>query len=58
MSNVKVKDAPSDVSVGIATYSAIFPRASGWFSLAEVGCNSYLPGRLPPLNVLYGVYLI
>ncbi|NIA27090.1 MAG: hypothetical protein GWP02_03465 [Desulfobulbaceae bacterium] len=55
---VKIKDAPSDVLVGIAPCMADISLANNSPVLLDNSDHSYLPGGSPPLNTLYCVYLI
>ena len=55
---VKIKDAPTDVPVGIALTIADIPSQNNSSARLVVGDQSYLPGGPPPLNILYCVYQI
>lgn len=54
----KIKDAPTEVLVGIALPSADIPLEIAPSSLLDIGDHPHRPGGPPPLNVLYCVYLI
>jgi hypothetical protein len=55
---VKIKDAPSNLPVGIAPPIADIPLENNSSALLDIGDYSYPPGGPPHLNVLYCVYLI
>ena len=58
VSNVKVKDAPSDEPVGIAPAIAVVSPGDRSCVISDVGDRLFLPGHQPPLNILYCVYII
>lgn len=55
---IKVKDAPSDLPIGIAPAIVAIPAADSVPVSPVFGDASLRPGHWPPLNVLYCVYLI
>ncbi len=58
VSNVKVKDAPSDEPVGFAPPIAVVSPGDRSCVISDVGDRSFLPGHQPLLNILYCVYII
>jgi hypothetical protein len=56
--SVGVKDAPSDVPVGIAPSVDAISLAKDSSADPDVCDTFYLPGDSPPLNILFCVYLI
>lgn len=54
----KVKDAPSDVPVGITPANAGVLPESRSFAHSAMGDCSHPPSSFPPLNILYCIYLI
>jgi len=56
--SAKVKDAPSDVPVGIVPSPSGILAESRSSRYSALGDRSCPPSGLPPLNVLYCVYLI
>ncbi len=55
---VKIKDAPGDVPVGITLTIADIRVQNNSSALLDAGDHSNSPGKPPPLNILYCVYLI
>lgn len=56
--SAKVKDAPSDVPVGITMSNAGVLSASRSYVHSAMGDRSHPPSGFPPLNILYCIYLI
>lgn len=55
---IKVKDAPGDLPIGIAPAIVAIPIADRVPVSLAFGDASLRPGHRPPLNLLYCVYLI
>lgn len=56
-SSIKVKDAPADMPLAIASAQAVIVFADYSPALPRSSIRSWLPGNLPSLNILYCVYL-
>ena len=56
--STKVKDAPSDVPIGITLSDDGVLSESRSYAHSAIGGRSHPPSSSPPLNILYCIYLI